>query len=572
MISTLFESNHEYIRQHPEKFAIRPGHCRFSREYRLVPSKEDVPGIELLQTDGKKTTLVSPYYPRKEAQKKTDALPDNTETLIVFGLGYHIEYIGKRFPQREIIVIEPDKHLCNLLLGVIDLTAWSEHTRLIVGYEDFEVPTFLGKKEGVPEVFETRAVPGYFNLLAKRLRKEPVFDLSDRWRYRKFFAQKVRVLYIDSGYVLTKECLWAIEKLGHQYRYIHIDHDNYDYEAFIRGFMQEIATFKPDFVLTVNHLGFDREGRLTELLSTMEIPYVSWYVDSPTVILSSGRQNISPWCNLFVWDRDYIADVKAHGYYHADYLPLATLSDLFRPIPLPEAHDVGFVGSSMVYSTHKNLRSFVFRQDLLTLVDTTARAFLELDSRYVGDAIARLEANGVRFGFDTTDQRDDFEAAVLWRSTQIYRKSGILQLAPFYPTIFGDPNWDNVLDNRFRIEREVMYYDGLAELYNQCRINFNMTSRQMKNAVNQRVFDVPACGRFLLTDYKSQLDEIFEPGEVVCFREIGEISDLVRFYLTHDTERNEIARRGRERILQKDTYIHRLREMIDIMRKRYGSQ
>jgi spore maturation protein CgeB len=418
----------------------------------------------------------------------------------------------------------------------------------------------------------TRQLPSYFNLLERRLEGRPVFDLSNAWKYKKFADSKARVLFIDSGYVLTKECLWALDRLGQPCRYVHIDRDNYDYDAFVRDFLRQIAEFKPDFVLTVNHLGFDREGRLTELLSTLEIPYVSWYVDSPTVVLSSGGNNISPWCNIFVWDRDYIADVSNAGYPHVDYLPLAALPDLFKPLPVSRRYDVSFVGSSMVFSTHKNLRSMVFRQDLLTLLEDVSREFLTLDSRYVAQAIANLESRGVRFDFDSSAQREDFEAAVLWRSTQAYRLTGLLQLAPFYPVIFGDPNWDEVLDDRFRIEREVMYYDGLPEVYNRSCISFNMTSRQMKNAVNQRVFDVPSCGKFLLTDYKTQLDEIFAPGEVVFFREVGEVPDLVRHYLRNDTEREQIGRQGRERILQKDTYVHRLREMIEIMRRRYGGQ
>jgi spore maturation protein CgeB len=573
MNSLLFAANHDYINAHPDRFLIEPGACRFAREYVLTPSREELPGVEVREGD-RTITLVSPYYPLREAQKLAESVAGSPPTILLFGLGWHFPATAKLHPAADVVIIEPDKHLFNLILNHIDLRTVPENTRFIIGFEEYAVARLIGNLPTDYAILDfkarTKLQHAYFANLARRLAGQPAFESSDAWKYPKFAGLSVRVLFIDSGYVLTKECLWGLDRAGASFRYIHIDRDNYDYDAFIRNFLKEIAEFRPDFVLTVNHLGFDQEGRLTELLSTLEIPYVSWYVDSPTVVLSGGGTNISPWCSLFVWDRDYIDDVKRCGYPHVDYLPLAAMPDLFRPMNLPELHPVAFVGSSMVYSTHKNLRRMVFRQDLLSRLDDVAREFLQIDSRYVADAMNRLEQRGITLSFDSREQRDDFEAAVLWRSTQIYRMSGLQKLADFHPTVFGDPNWDEVLDNRFRIEREVLYYDGLAELYNQCRISFNMTSRQMKNAVNQRVFDVPSCGRFLLTDHKSQLDEIFEPGELVSFREVGEIPDLVRFYLDHDAERQKIANLGRERILKKDTYVHRIREMIAIMRFRYG--
>ena len=57
-----------------------------------------------------------------------------------------------------------------------------------------------------------------------------------------------------------------------------------------------------------------------------------------------------------------------------------------------------------------------------------------------------------------------------------------------------------IRDDKVDIYEPLNYYKDLPLLYNACKINFNATSLQMKEAVNQRVFDVPACGAFLLTD------------------------------------------------------------------------
>src|SRR4030065_1394699 len=100
-------------------------------------------------------------------------------------------------------------------------------------------------------------------------------------------------------------------------------------------------------------------------------------------------------------------------------------------------------------------------------------------------------------------------------------------------------------------------------MYGATTINFHARSMQMKAAVNQRVFDVPAAGGFLLTDFKEQLAEVLEPGkESVCYHHPEEIPDLVRFYLDHPEARRQIGERGRARVLAEHTYRHRLQGMM----------
>jgi spore maturation protein CgeB len=112
----------------------------------------------------------------------------------------------------------------------------------------------------------------------------------------------------------------------------------------------------------------------------------------------------------------------------------------------------------------------------------------------------------------------------------------------------------------------------LPRFYNACAVNLNATSLQMGSAVNQRVFDVPACESFVLTDYQDSLAELFEPGEeCVAYREAGEIADLTRHYLKEPAAARTIARRGRERVLKQHTYKHRLQSIIRHMTQTYGN-
>jgi spore maturation protein CgeB len=77
------------------------------------------------------------------------------------------------------------------------------------------------------------------------------------------------------------------------------------------------------------------------------------------------------------------------------------------------------------------------------------------------------------------------------------------------------------------------------------------------------VFDVPATGAFLLTDYSPELEEHFAIGqEIVCYRDVEELRDKARYFLAHDSEREAIARRGYEKALKLPTIADRVRAVV----------
>ena len=84
------------------------------------------------------------------------------------------------------------------------------------------------------------------------------------------------------------------------------------------------------------------------------------------------------------------------------------------------------------------------------------------------------------------------------------------------------------------------------------RILFNVhIDMAAKKSLNMRTFETVGTGSFLLTEESDVLPEFFEPGrEVETYRNAGELLDKIYYYLEHDREREEIARRGQERCLR----------------------
>ena len=63
------------------------------------------------------------------------------------------------------------------------------------------------------------------------------------------------------------------------------------------------------------------------------------------------------------------------------------------------------------------------------------------------------------------------------------------------------------------------------------------TSSQIK----ARNFEIPALNAFQLTDYVPFLEKYLKIGEeVVCFNDVNELVDLIKYYIDFDEEREKI--------------------------------
>jgi spore maturation protein CgeB len=78
-----------------------------------------------------------------------------------------------------------------------------------------------------------------------------------------------------------------------------------------------------------------------------------------------------------------------------------------------------------------------------------------------------------------------------------------------------------------------------------------------------RVYEVLACGGFLLCDDQPDVRQLFTDGrELAIFRNPEELRQKIRYYLDHERARREIAERGRAKVLAGHTYQHRLAVLL----------
>jgi len=393
-----------------------------------------------------------------------------------------------------------------------------------------------------------------------------------------FRGKTPRILLLTSQYFLIGELQAACQRLDIEHLFIDLGAREMDLDTFVSRMVETLTTFKPDFVLTVNHLGVDREGVLATLLDKFDVPLASWFVDNPHLILGSYQNLHGARTAMFTWDSDNMDSLESMGFRDVFHLPLG--ADPTRLVPHRTEPvekwraPISFVGNSMLNKTIKRLQAAMPTRKLTEAGIAVAQAFRESDEpdsgRFMIDNFPELKEDFE--ALETIERKQAFETFLTWQATLTYRLDCILRILEFNPLIVGDPGWKELLKGceGWRYHHELSYYDDLPDFYPLSDINFNCTSQQMKGAVNQRVFDVPCCGAFLLTDYRRQMEDLFEPGkEIVFYRHPDEIPGLVKEYMAAPKKRKGIAAAARKRVLAEHTYDHRMASLMEIMRQAF---
>ncbi|MCC6748529.1 MAG: glycosyltransferase [Deltaproteobacteria bacterium] len=376
--------------------------------------------------------------------------------------------------------------------------------------------------------------------------------------YRKFASDRATVLLLDGNYHLGAECLRAFDRLGHRVESVPV---TTPVASFVQALLWKLVEVRPDFVLSINHLGFDEGGALGALLEELELPVAVWYVDSPQFVLRQGGLPARSVTSLFLWERTLLPAMRARGAEDLHYLPLATDPSRFPCRPEAPARPLAFVGDSMQSAQEK------WRARLNGAGRRQARRLAEalLAAASAADRAALLHpADG--------PGRPDWNVlgAATWEATATHRLGLLRAVAGPDLHLYGDAGWKRLLPTA-TFCGPLDYGEALAAVYRSSAVNLNATSRQMPTAVNQRVFDVPACGGFVLSDAQADVGEHFELGsEAVVYRDADELAALCRHYLAHPEERAAVARRARERVLRDHTYETRVQTLLAALRARHA--
>lgn len=382
------------------------------------------------------------------------------------------------------------------------------------------------------------------------------------------FASKTRMLVLDTGYFFDKSWCRAAGELGWEVATVpsviagSLTRDD------IAALFKALAEFKPDFVLTSNYAGMDSAGMFAHFFNDARIPYVSWFTDTPRMILFNRTMFVSDYAVAATWEKAYTPHLEAYGFSHIHYMPLATDPLIFDGTP-PQvfARDLAFVGNSMLVQLGEALEA---HRDLPHVVTAVEKALNDgrVTRKSYNEGVPGIIGSDLYETLDESQKRN-VELLINYEATSHQRINLVKRLLPMGIEARGDASWSRILDN---YESNLGYFDDLAPYYRTTAVNLNSTSLQMRDAVNQRVFDCPAAGGFLLTDNQPDLYDLFDvENEVVTYESLPELQDKIVFYLKHPEERAAIVARARARVLAEHTHRHRLADLEAYLKPRFGT-
>lgn len=326
----------------------------------------------------------------------------------------------------------------------------------------------------------------------------------------------------------------------------------------------------PDVVFSINYF-----PAVSSICNEERVRYISWIYDAPYVRLYS-QTVLNPCNKVYVFDKELCMEFRNAGVNTVHYLPLAVDTDRLDTLlasaePSGFKYDISFVGSfyvekndyftqmadalsdfakgylDAVISAQIKIQGYDFVEDVLgPVIDDLYKAFpLDPDPNGM-ESKEYLYAQYVINRRITALERIDHLNAIAKRySVDIF-------------TYIKDFTMPNVC-NHGRVD----YFSEMPKVFRQSRIDLNISRRGIKSGIPLRAFDIMGSGGFLLSNFQAELLDFFIPDEDFVYYESKEdMLQKIDYYLRHEAERQEIARNGHDKVAERHTYRHRIREIF----------
>ncbi len=320
--------------------------------------------------------------------------------------------------------------------------------------------------------------------------------------------------------------------------------------------------FDADWVIALDHTGIDDKE-----CEKFGQRYCSWFVDFPYYFITEDQVN--PFHIPLVSDTAFRDPLSRMGFNSMLHCPLAYDPDLFYKedlLPGYERLEVCFVGSSFETQEEMNAyRKKVFNSAVNQLIDSTITLMQLKRNLCLWEALKEIEAaSGVPCFSRLKAENLGGIIHFVDREVDALRKMEVMEaLLPLNIKVYGDQGWLKFLEKRSIYRGAVKYGPELAHIYRKTKVNIVLTRPQIGKGVNQRVFDIPACGGFMLCDYRDELKTLFpEIWERISFKTVKEMKEKTQYFLDNETERLDLAYELNQ-LISPQTYKNRMKKLTD---------
>jgi spore maturation protein CgeB len=289
-------------------------------------------------------------------------------------------------------------------------------------------------------------------------------------------------------------------------------------------------------------------------IRSMGITAMNWYCNgSYQLHLVSEISPHYDWC--LVPEKFRLKDYEAMGA-HPIYCQEAANPTIYKPYYVPIEFDVTFVGQA-----YGDRPAYI---------------------KYLLDQGIDVQVWGFGWQNFNPEQRSAVRVGKLKRAAHIGRilltpagrQAAMQRLKRMAEVRQGNCAMDGVLVTRVKelpapILGGALSDEDMIKLYSRSKINLGFSSCGETHQSGERIlqvrlrdFEVPMSGGFYMVEYMEELEEFFEiDKELVCYDSPQDLAKKIKYYLTHDDEREQIRKAGYERCLREHTWHQRF-EMV----------
>lgn len=387
----------------------------------------------------------------------------------------------------------------------------------------------------------------------------------------------MNILIYRYGSICEPDVIEGFKTLGNQVAEVTVEiyNKNLQPSEGIQILNDELLADNYDFVFSINFFPF-----VSEVCNIFHIRYICWTVDCPVMELYSNSIK-NQWNRIFMFDKAQYNEFHKYNPNNIFHFPLASNPSRWEAVISTSTieqkkryySDISFVGSLYTekskYKRINNPPAYLNGYlDGLMAAQQKIYGYFFLEDVIPDSVIKDFKEHFSNFytAPENTFCTDRNILSQLYLGTEISARERLQTM--------------NTLGKHFSVDLYTgsdttgipVHNKGLAKtltemplIFHYSKINLNITSKSIRSGLPLRIFDILGCGGFCLTNYQPELSDYFTIGsDLECYTCEEELIEKSAYYLSHESERAQIAKNGFETIKKYYNYPERLLQMLTL--------
>ena len=380
---------------------------------------------------------------------------------------------------------------------------------------------------------------------------------------------RLRLLYYQTEYPANLVCLEAFQALGCAVKAFACPLANKEQEEVFRPMIcQLVHAQKAEAIFSFGYF-----PALSDVCEKEGILYLAYCAKAPCLEMFS--RNIGNTCNyFFVADSALAGEFPLRGARKVYYLPLApVLSVKTESVDYARQDGISFAGSLYEDNLYKHFAKLP--DSVRGFFDGITEAQVHLYGYSLFEELLEDKILEVLMQVVSIEQaknnKDKYRYTIQHffleqQTTKLERSRIVGRMGEQFGGKFRFYTQEKLESYGRRYTGGLLYGEPLAALYHSSAVNLNITNRAYTCGIPLKVWDILACGGFLLSNYQADFDGLLEPGrDFVMYGSLDELAELAGYYLEHNEERGKMAREARERVLAEHNWQRRAESILSVI-------